>query len=332
MATCPVVPLLLHCAGMRTVETNRPYLVPAILVCVLLVTTAVVTGYSPHTKGGVATVPVPVMTAADTRVSQTPISEAPPPGSIVLKIIDSAQAPIAVPVHGKLLIVACDRSSPPPLASCLLGLLDPTSTQLVRIRTTNGLYPPCSGGGYASLDWSPDGMRFLCSEVWGGFSVQGLDGKEQFASQYYSASWSPDGRYLSALTCEGPHLQRAYTFTIYAASSWQPVCAVSYGDLMACDSGNARCELPLNDGRIWLLERIEQPSGLLMNQLRSAICDTVQDCPPDISPTPVPTLQARYQAKVTDEHWLMITDTQTGQTQLLAIPGYRFESVTWSPP
>ncbi len=261
-----------------------------------------------------------------------------PPKAITLQVVDASQVPVTSPVHGKLLIEACENTPyimprDPHTISCFLGLLD--EDKLIRIVEYRFVvYGLASSLCDYGLDWSPDGTQFLCVENHSGeittasFVVFDVNGRKKF-SDTYLPSWSPDGRYLSVMTCTGSHTEPASGETIYDAYSGEKICSVVAGSYMACSGDKSECKVPLIDGRIWQLKGRSKSN----DNIDSFICDQKTGCLPAatvIEQQQHPKLSDRYKVSIVDGE-LRILDTNTGVEKIYVVPEYRVKEFAWSP-
>jgi hypothetical protein len=131
-------------------------------------------------------------------------------------------------------------------------------------------------------DWSPDQTQFIlrsgCPTLDSNdLTVYSIDGTMLFELPSYftgDAFWSPDGRYVAVTTCVGTHTDIARVYTIYDASSWKKLCTAGSGAGLICANFDRTCNLPLKDGRTWLLSG----SGYGSTRLHMTICDNAGNC------------------------------------------------------
>jgi hypothetical protein len=272
-------------------------------------------------------------------LTPTPI---PPDEAILLEITDTSQVTIIPPVQAKLLVKACReqdsyRRDERVLIPCAIGILDANNSQWIQLHYFEDVDHRPALSLCQEIEWSPDGTRFICQQGFlhaasYSFNVFRADGKELFDG-HYSASWSPDGRYLVATTCIGPNIEPAYTSTVFDANTWEKTCAITRGSPMMCPHGTDReCSLPLLDGRLWVIKE----SSKCYLGLALLVCEGKEDCSPENTGEKVQetsrtgAVSERYQALI-ENYWLRITDIETGAERIYVIPGYQIKTIAWSP-
>jgi hypothetical protein len=280
---------------------------------------------------------------ATPRPTQTPTPAAPPAGTTMLQVVDTSTVSVTLPVHGQLLIKACDKTvydGPDKMIPCFVGLLNLDDARVVQLfHFEDRRYHP-RDSLCLEMTWSPDGRHFVCKQCdiglfTCGFAVFRADGERQFDGGYI-ATWSPDGNYLEAITCVGNGLARAYTLSIYDASSWEKVCAISIGNAMVCYTNwGGECELPLADGRVWFTAPNNNYED--WSCFEEKVCDEAGNCTQNYigltNQCPFRREYAtpsRYQVSI-ENYWLRVIDTETGSEKAFAIPGYRITNFAWSP-
>lgn len=298
--------------------------------------------------------PIPTSSPPTPISTWTPTPAAPPAGTVVLDVVDVSQAPITLPVRGRLLVEICRKRES---LECEVGLLDLENAQFIRLWSlTSSKVDGCS-----YIYWSPDGIHFVCRQadiVTSTYTVFSLASKTEYfigTRSYGHVAWSPDGRYLVFKECEGHYPLMGYTYSVYDASTWRKVASIGWTHPMAscvynspiqsqfadqyCNSDTTwdwhsqptsglYCRLPLEDGRGWLI-------AVGHRGLSSMLCASPEECPDIESAKLAPYLpdqfqSERYQAMI-ENYWLRLIDTKTGAQRTYVIPGYRITIIAWSP-
>jgi hypothetical protein len=242
-----------------------------------------------------------------------PTQAAPSEEAIMLEVVDVSKAPVTLPVHGRLLIRACEKDDydrchsnhEPPWCEntyeCEIGFLDSENNRLLR------LYSFIENPGWpeygATLAWSPDGTQLVYFRGGfnsGSFTILHADGSTELSlgksynsyaswspngstelslGEFYNsyAFWSPDGHYLVVKTSTGSHTEPTSGYTVYDAGSWQEICRVA-----SCQNCNIpastiglgeRCELSVGDGHTLVL------SGFWgQAEVSIVLCDSQESC------------------------------------------------------
>ncbi len=279
---------------------------------------------------------IPTPTAVSVTVEPTwePTRALLPTEAIPLKIVDSYQGSVVLPVHGQLLVRACEKEAYdncPGTYECDLGYVDLTNAHFVRVQSISEKVSFCEDR-YTDLIWAPDGAQFVYRKgfVSSDYTVYGADGTQKHSLGNYALSgafWTPDGRYLIVKTGVGPNSQPASEYTVYDTLSWKKVCVVASGNDMIFIVGG-KCTVPLKDGRAVFL------SGT--GGVEMAICPDRANCPGNNNLQPIESFygqtfdSAHYQAQI-ENYWLRVFDSETGMTRTYEIPGYRVASIAWSP-
>ncbi len=280
---------------------------------------------------------IPTSTSVPVTVEPTwqPTPAMLPTEAIPIKIVDGSQGSVMSPVHGQLLVRACEKEAYdkcPSAYECDLGYVDLANAHFVRVQHISEEDPFCESRK-TDLIWAPDGTQFVYRRGWIGsidFIVYGADGtqKQPLGSFYLSgAFWTPDGRYLIVKTGVGPNSQPAVEYTVYDALSWKKVCVVASGNGMIFVVGG-QCIVPLKDGRAVFLSGTK---GVEM-----AICNDQANCPGSNKLRPIGSFSdqtfdsTRYQAQI-ENYWLRVFDSESGVARTYVIPGYRVTSIAWSP-
>jgi hypothetical protein len=236
-----------------------------------------------------------------------------PLGTTELEVADVSQNVMTPPIHGQLLIRACEQitsDSDYDRYDCDLGLLDLEKERLVRLVRSEG------EGEYSEIVWSPDGMQFSYHNSFSLFVgssptvIYCADGREQCNLDSYDAgSWSADARRYGAWTCRAPNLNPGNLFVVYDAVSWEPIRWVNESP-MECRVEIPHCSLPSS-----CFPEEEAP--------REAESESRAMAPKEYE-------SDRYQATIEDKG-LRVIDTKTNTEKTYVIPGYRIMTIAWAP-